>query len=141
MMQMKKQTRSLLINFKKKFNEVAAEHKGKGVSFLLGDLEASQGAFQDRNLKPYVKSEPIPEVNNEPVKVVVCDSIQDLVFNTGKNVLLEFYALRCGHCKKLAPILDEVAVSFENDPDVILMLQQMMFQVTLLKFRASPLCT
>lgn len=33
-------------DFKTKFNEVAAEYKGKGLSFLLGDLEASQGAFQ-----------------------------------------------------------------------------------------------
>lgn len=33
---------------------------------------------------------------------------------------MEFYAPWCGHCKKLAPILDEVAVSFENDADVVI---------------------
>ncbi|KAL6958055.1 Thioredoxin-like domain [Sarracenia purpurea var. burkii] len=75
--------------------------------------------LQDGNLEPFFKSEPIPEVNNEPVKVVVAHSLQDMVFNSGKNVLLEFYAPWCGHCQRLAPILDEVAVSFENDPDVI----------------------
>ncbi|XP_028079469.1 DAR GTPase 2, mitochondrial-like isoform X2 [Camellia sinensis] len=45
-------------------------------------------------------------------------SLQDNVFNSGENVPLEFYEPWCGHCKNLAPILDEVAVSFESDADV-----------------------
>ncbi|KAK1393066.1 hypothetical protein POM88_012146 [Heracleum sosnowskyi] len=32
----------------------------------------------------------------------------------------QFYAPWCGHCKKLAPNVDEVAVSFENDPDGVI---------------------
>lgn len=145
-------------SFKSKYHEVAEQHKGEGISFLLGDLEASQGAFQYFGLQesqvpliivqtidgqkylkpnlepdhiapwvkeykegkvlPYKKSEPVPAENNEPVKVVVADSLQDIVFNSGKNVLIEFYAPWCGHCKKLAPILDEVAISYQNDADV-----------------------
>ena len=31
---------------KSKYQEVALGFKGKGVSFLIGDLDASQGAFQ-----------------------------------------------------------------------------------------------
>ena len=34
-------------SFTSKYREVAEEHKG-GISFLIGDLEASQGAFQVR---------------------------------------------------------------------------------------------
>jgi len=72
------------------------------------------------NLTPYVKSEPIPRVNDQPVKVVVADNIDDIVFNSGKNVLLEFYAPWCGHCRKLAPILEEVAVSFQDDEHIVI---------------------
>ncbi|CAN4099671.1 unnamed protein product [Withania somnifera] len=150
----------LIDTFKSKYHEVAEQYKGSNISFLIGDVEASQGAFQyfglkedqipliiiqtndgekylkpnvepdhivswvkefkEGKVKPFKKSEPIPEVNSEPVKVVVADSFQDMVFNSGKNVLLEFYAPWCGHCKQLAPILDEVAVSFENDADVVI---------------------
>ncbi|KAK9096079.1 hypothetical protein Sjap_021576 [Stephania japonica] len=132
-------------SFKSKLQEVAESYKGKGISFLIGDLEASQGAFQyfglkeeqvplvviqendgekylkpnDGKVNPYRKSEPIPEVNNEPVKVVVADTLNEFV-NSGKNVLLEFYAPWCGHCQKLAPILEEVAISFQGDENVVI---------------------
>ncbi|CAL0305504.1 unnamed protein product [Lupinus luteus] len=76
--------------------------------------------YKDGKIAPHVKSEPIPESNNEPVKIVVRETLQDLVLNSGKNVLLEFYAPWCGHCKKLAPILDEVAISYQSDADILI---------------------
>lgn len=41
--------------------------------------------LQEGKVLPYKKSEPVPAENNEPVKVVVADSLQDIVFNSGKN--------------------------------------------------------
>ncbi|XP_010471945.1 PREDICTED: protein disulfide isomerase-like 1-2 [Camelina sativa] len=76
--------------------------------------------FKDGKVAAHKKSQPIPAENNEPVKVVVAESLDDIVFKSGKNVLIEFYAPWCGHCQKLAPILDEVALSFQNDPSVII---------------------
>lgn len=32
--------------FKSKYHDLAGLYKGKGISFLIGDLEASEGAFQ-----------------------------------------------------------------------------------------------
>ena len=32
--------------FKSKYRDVAEQYKGKGISFLIGDIDASQGAFQ-----------------------------------------------------------------------------------------------
>ncbi|KAM0900145.1 hypothetical protein ACQ4PT_020850 [Festuca glaucescens] len=147
-------------SFKSAYYGAADEFKDKAVKFLIGDVEASQGAFQyfglkedqtpliliqdteskkflkeqieadqivswlkeyfDGKLSPFRKSEPIPEVNNEPVKVVVADNVNDVVFKSGKNVLIEFYAPWCGHCKKLAPILDEAAATLQTEEDVVI---------------------
>lgn len=41
--------------------------------------------LQDGNVRPFIKSEPVPEVNTEPVKVVVGDSFEDMVSKSGKN--------------------------------------------------------
>uniref|UniRef100_K3Y6Y4 Thioredoxin domain-containing protein n=1 Tax=Setaria italica TaxID=4555 RepID=K3Y6Y4_SETIT len=106
--------------FKSQIQEAAKLFSANNISFLIGDVETAERAFQYGNLTPYVKSEPIPKENDQPVKVVVADSIDDIVFNSGKNVLIEFYAPWCGHCRKLAPILEEVAVSLQDDEDVVI---------------------
>jgi protein disulfide-isomerase A1 len=39
--------------------------------------------------------------------------------DSSKDVLVEFYAPWCGHCKSLAPIYDEVAAKLANNPNII----------------------
>eukprot|EP00270_Netrium_digitus_P007482 TRINITY_DN2182_c0_g1_i2.p1 TRINITY_DN2182_c0_g1~~TRINITY_DN2182_c0_g1_i2.p1 ORF type:complete len:540 (-),score=187.34 TRINITY_DN2182_c0_g1_i2:173-1792(-) len=76
--------------------------------------------FNEGKLHLTLKSEPVPESNNEAVKVVVANTFNDLIVNSGKNVLIEFYAPWCGHCQKLEPIYKKLAEAFENDTGVII---------------------
>ncbi|XP_077634168.1 protein disulfide-isomerase A4 [Crocuta crocuta] len=60
-------------------------------------------AFKKGKLKPVVKSQPVPKNNKGPVKVVVGKTFDSIVMDPKKDVLIEFYAPWCGHCKQLEP--------------------------------------
>ncbi|KAH0905835.1 LOW QUALITY PROTEIN: hypothetical protein HID58_037662 [Brassica napus] len=66
---------------------------------------------------PLKKISTYPTENNEPVKVVL--SLDDMVFNSGKNVCLNLCTM-VWTLQKAVPILDEVAVSYQNDPSVVI---------------------
>jgi len=70
--------------------------------------------FIKGELKPTLVSAPLPTENNEAVKTVVALNFQDIVFDTKKDVFIEFYAPWCGHCKQLKPIWDELAESLRE---------------------------
>ncbi|KAL1214700.1 Protein disulfide-isomerase [Cardamine amara subsp. amara] len=96
-----------------------------GDKFMKPNLEPDQLAlwvkdFKDGKVSAFRKSEPIPKENNEAVKIVVGDNFEDMVLNLPKNVLIEFYTPWCGQCKKLAPILEEIALSLQTDTNVVI---------------------
>ena len=91
--------------------------KGKFVmseDFDMPNFEKFLKDYEAGNLEAYLKSEPVPETQG-PVKVAVAKNFEELVTKSTKDVLVEFYAPWCGHCKKLAPTFDELGEKMEGE--------------------------
>ncbi|CAM9645545.1 unnamed protein product [Pylaiella littoralis] len=91
-----------------------------------GDItEAGLAAFAEKffkkELTPTLKSEePSDEDLDQPVKVLKGKSFSKLVLENEKDVLVEFYAPWCGHCKALSPKYDELATQLAGVDSVMI---------------------
>jgi len=88
--------------------------------FSVDNLEKFANDFKDGKLKPFIKSEPVPENNDGPVKVVVGENFDEIVNDPTKDVLIEFYAPWCGHCKTLEPKFNELGEKLKGVNDVVI---------------------
>ncbi|XP_055330013.1 protein disulfide-isomerase A3-like [Paramacrobiotus metropolitanus] len=86
--------------------------------FSVENLEKFVSDYLANKLEPYMKSEPVPEDNTKGVRVVVGKNFEEIVNDADKDVLIEFYAPWCGHCKKLAPIYDELAEKLKDETEI-----------------------
>ncbi|MED6218511.1 Protein disulfide isomerase-like 1-4 [Stylosanthes scabra] len=75
----------------------------------IDKIKAFGEDFLQDKLKPFYKSDPIPESNDGDVKIVVGNNFDEIVLDESKDVLLEIYAPWCGHCQALEPIYNKLA--------------------------------
>merc|ERR1712223_1994206 len=72
--------------------------------------------FMDGKVPQHYLTEDLPEDwDKHPVKHLTGKNFDEVVFDKSKNVLVEFYAPWCGHCKKLAPVWDKLADAFQSE--------------------------
>nr|XP_057915446.1 protein disulfide-isomerase A4 isoform X1 [Doryrhamphus excisus] len=77
-------------------------------------------AFKKGKLKPIIKSQPVPKNNKGPVKVVVGKTFEEIVMDNEKDVLIEFYAPWCGHCKKLEPDYLSLGKKYKAEKNLVI---------------------
>lgn len=94
--------------------------------FPKGSLEPKkyEGARTAEGLTEFINTEGGTNVKlaTVPSNVVILTSetFDKVVLDETKDVLVEFYAPWCGHCKSLAPIYEKVANAFKSEEDVVI---------------------
>ncbi|XP_075930849.1 protein disulfide-isomerase-like isoform X1 [Petromyzon marinus] len=104
-----------------KVNKDMVKHVPSFSDFTTANITSFCQDYLDEHNKPFSKSQEIPkDWNKRPVKVLVGKNFDEFVFDETKNVFVEFYASWCDHCKKLAPVWEQLGVQYKDHDNIVI---------------------
>lgn len=104
-----------------KLEEDMAKYKPDTDDLTADNIKKFVEDFLAGNLKQHLLSQELPEDwDKEDVKVLVASNFDQIAFDTGKDVLVEFYAPWCGHCKQLIPTYNKLGEHFKDNNEVVI---------------------
>jgi len=101
--------------------EAVFKYKLTGSSITVESLTTFVEKYKKKELEAFYKTQEVPKESFEQgIRVLVGKNFESVVMDPTKNVMVEFYAPWCAHCKELAPEYVQVAAHFKNNPNVII---------------------
>lgn len=94
-------------------------YPGNAAEITVDSVKGFFDDFKAGKLEQHLKSAPVPETQGA-LTVLVGKNHDEIVNDPTKDVLVKYYAPWCGHCKKLAPIWEELAEDVKDVQDLVI---------------------
>jgi len=103
-----------------KLEEEMTKFKPEQAEITADNIREFVQKVLDGKIKQHLLSQDLPEDWNQgPVHTLVSTNFDEVALDKNKDVLVEFYAPWCGHCKQLVPIYEQLGDKYKDRDDVV----------------------